>query len=403
MGIFKNNKQQHPSEESPSQGTQRQTQSRRPGSPVALDRVRHVVAVASGKGGVGKSTLASNLAVALQAEGNRVGLLDADIYGPSQPGMLGAPKAELEIVDEQLKPVRRHGIDFVSMGLLIGDDGPVVWRAPLATKMIMQFIGSVAWGELDYLLVDLPPGTGDVQLTLAQQASLSGAIIVTTPQDVALGVAKKGLKMFQQVNIPILGVVENMSGFTCSHCGQVTEIFKSGGGKHLAEEMSVPYLGSIPLDPEIVEAGESGAPVPLNGKESVAGKAFLALAAELKKQLSLAQSEEKNEPNQVVLTDSGDISVGWPDGLQGEFTAYDLRANCPCAACVDEDTGKRVLDTKLIPLDIKVDKAQAVGRYALSLEFSDGHTTGIYRYEKLREMAAKLNESGDRKPRSFDV
>ena len=194
-----------------------------------LSGVKNIIAVASGKGGVGKSTVSANLAVALAQAGHKVGLMDADIYGPSQPGMFGSDNVQPEVINNLLKPKRNHGVDFISMGLLVGDDTPVIWRAPMAMKMIQQFINSVMWGELDYLLIDLPPGTGDVQLTLAQQASLTGAVIVTTPQQVALGIAKKGLKMFEQVKVPIVGIIENMSGFTCSHCGELTEVFKGGG------------------------------------------------------------------------------------------------------------------------------------------------------------------------------
>jgi ATP-binding protein involved in chromosome partitioning len=401
MGIFKNNKIAHPAEENikPAAGDSGEAQPAQGG----LSGVKHVIAVASGKGGVGKSTLATNLAVALKQGGASVGLLDADIYGPSQPGMLGAGHQELDIVDGQLKPVKRHGVDFVSMGLLIGDDGPVVWRAPLATKMIMQFIANVGWGNLDYLLVDLPPGTGDVQLTLAQQASLTGAIIVTTPQEVALGVAKKGLKMFQQVNIPILGVIENMSGFTCSHCGEVTHIFSSGGGKRLAEDMNVPFLGSVPLDPAIVVSGESGVPVLTGSDDSAAGKAFLDLADAIRDQVDKAGKQRSIEPEEVGMTEAGDVVVRWADGLQGTFTPYDLRVNCPCAACIDENTGEKILDTSSVPLDIKINKIEPVGRYAVTLEFSDHHNTGIYRFDRLKQLALQRRESGGDKPQSFSV
>ncbi|MFH2056702.1 MAG: Mrp/NBP35 family ATP-binding protein, partial [bacterium] len=287
MGIFKNSKEEQQAQSAP--------------KPSGLDGVAQVIAVASGKGGVGKSTVSTNLAVALAAEGSKVGLLDADIYGPSQPGMLGAKRSQLDIVNERLEPITKHKVKFVSMGSLISDDGPVVWRAPMATKMIMQFLNLVNWGELDYLVIDLPPGTGDVQLTLAQQAALTGAIIVTTPQNVALGVAKKGLRMFQQVNVPILGIVENMSGFTCSHCGQVTEIFMEGGGKQLAEETGLPYLGAIPLDPAIVQSGEDGQPLTLGKADSPGARAFRDLAKNLKEQLKEAAADAVLEPQQVGM------------------------------------------------------------------------------------------------------
>ena len=366
--------------------------------PPSLANVKHIVAVASGKGGVGKSTVSVNLAIALKELGHTVGLMDADIYGPSQPGMLGAGQARAAITqDQKLTPVNRYGIDFVSMGLLTDEDTPVVWRAPIAMKMIMQFIGAVEWGELDYLLIDLPPGTGDVQLTLAQQAALTGAVIVTTPQQVALGVARKGLRMFNQVNVPILGVIENMSGFTCAHCGEVTPIFKEGGGKQMAESMGVPYLSSIPLDTAIVTSGEEGVPVLEKSKDSPASKAFMAVAKNLANEIERTSEElSANEPSRLELVDSGNLAVAWDDGLEAELNPYDLRIHCTCAECIDEDTGERLLDSSRIPLDIAITNIKPVGRYGTSLSFSDRHSTGIYTFDRLRELAR-------RKKQSFDV
>ncbi|MBU1319501.1 MAG: P-loop NTPase [candidate division Zixibacteria bacterium] len=352
-----------------------------------LSRVKHVVAIASGKGGVGKSTIASNLAISLSAGGAQVGLMDADIYGPSQPGMLGAGSEKPSIGDHSVKPVSRHGVRFISMGLLMDDDGPVIWRAPIAMKMIHQFLESVEWGDLDYLLIDLPPGTGDVQLTLAQQAPLTGAVIVTTPQDVALGVARKGLKMFEQVNVPILGIIENMSGFTCGHCGEVTAIFKQGGGEEMARAMNVPYLGAIPLDPEIMACSEKGAPVVKQAPDSASARAFAATAEGLRVQIEReTDTADAIEPISAELSDSGDLVVQWPDGHQGEYTPYNLRRSCTCAACIDENSGSRLIDDKKIPLDIRIESFQPVGRYAMAFTFSDRHSTGIYKYEFLREI-----------------
>jgi ATP-binding protein involved in chromosome partitioning len=351
-----------------------------------LSDVRHIIAIASGKGGVGKSTVASNLAVALKATGASVGLMDADIYGPSQPGMLGAGGEQPNVDGQQLVPVTRHGVKFISVGLLLEDDSPVIWRAPIATKMIQQFIGSVAWGKLDYLLIDLPPGTGDVQITLAQQAPLSGAVIVTTPQEVALGVARKGLKMFERVNVPILGVIENMSGFTCAHCGKTTAIFKEGGGKSMAAEFKTPYLGAIPLDPEIVTSGEKGVPVVESASDSASARAFVAVAENMQKELDLRSGATDTEPINVALSPEGNILIEWRDGHTSTHSPYTLRRNCVCAQCVDENTGKKLLDEKRIPLDIKVTSFSPVGRYALAFAFSDKHDTGYYTYERLRDL-----------------
>ena len=354
---------------------------------VGLHRVANVVAVGSGKGGVGKSTVTANLAAALQESGFRVGLLDADIYGPSQPDMLGAHGEKAMAQGDVILPTERHGLRFVSMGLLLDNaDDPVVWRAPIAMKVINQFLGKVAWGDLDYLLIDLPPGTGDVQLTLAQQAQLSGAVIVTTPQQVALGVARKGLKMFERVNVPILGIVENMSGFTCAHCQQITQVFTSGGGVDLAAELHLPHLGSLPLDPEIVRSGEDGVPVVRRAPDSAAATAFRQLAERVQEAVVAEDAAQGARPVDVAVGEDGRVVVGWSDDHRSEHSAYKLRINCQCARCQDEDTGRRTLDPEQVPLDLTVQGAHPVGRYALSFEFSDGHRTGIYRYELLREL-----------------
>jgi len=375
-----------------------QTQSA-PAAQPGIAGVKNIIAIASGKGGVGKSTVSTNLAYALKHLGATVGLMDADIYGPSQPGMLGSGDDKPVIGETYLEPVVRYGISFVSMGLLIPDDGPVVWRGPMATKMIQQFIGSVLWGDLDYLLIDLPPGTGDVQLTLAQQASLTGAVIVTTPQEVALGVARKGIKMFEQVKVPIIGVVENMSGFVCSHCGKETAIFKEGGGAKLAEEFSVPLLGSLPLDPAIMMSGDDGQPVLAGSSDSPAATAIMNLAVNVRASLDkMAGNAPEDEPTDIALNDKGELTVAWGDGSSTRHTPYHLRLQCQCAQCVDEDTGTEVLDKKKIPLDITIKEYNRVGRYGLSIGFSDGHSTGIYVYKRLRT----LNEEGTAQE-SFDV
>ncbi len=373
-------------------------------SKAGLSGIKHIIAVASGKGGVGKSTVSVNLAVALNQLGAKVGLMDADIYGPSQPGMLGSADAKPDIVNNQLRPINKHGIDFISMGLLVGEDQPVIWRAPIAMKMIQQFLGAVTWGDLDYLLIDLPPGTGDVQLTLAQQASLTGAIIVTTPQQVALGVARKGLKMFDQVNVPIIGIIENMSGFTCGHCGEVTPIFSEGGGKNMAEKMRIQYLGAIPLDPSIMSSGEDGIPVLLNGTDSAAAKSFMKIAEKVKK--TAEQFSEvilKTEPRDVSLAPDGNLHLVWPDGHGSIYTPYNLRIACGCASCIDEDTGEKTLDPKKIPLDIKITGVNPVGRYGLAVAFSDGHNTGIYIFDRLRGLCECEICSKNRKQDSFSI
>ena len=235
--------------------------------------VEHVVAVASGKGGVGKSTISANLAVRMAQLGKRVGLLDADIYGPSMPIMFGItekPRAD----GQMLQPFEKFGVKLMSLGFMVEMDTPVIWRGPMVMRALEQMLGQVDWGELDYLIVDLPPGTGDAQLTLTQKVPLSAAVIVTTPQDVALIDARKGLAMFRKVNVPVAGIIENMSGFACPHCGETTHVFKEGGGERTAEVVGTAFLGSIPLDPAIVAGGDAGEPIVVSQSQGPHADAF---------------------------------------------------------------------------------------------------------------------------------
>jgi ATP-binding protein involved in chromosome partitioning len=243
--------------------------------PVAdlLPDVRFKVAVASGKGGVGKSTVTANLAVALSRLGHRVGLMDADIYGPSQQMMMGiAEKPYVDKNDNRLLPIQRHGVSVATLGALMDVERPAVWRGPMLMKAVDQLLAGVRWGKLDFLIVDLPPGTGDVQLTLTQRTVLSGAVIVTTPQEVALLDARKGITMFQKVGVPVLGIIENMAYYPCPQCGHEEAVFKRGGGRLLAEKLGVPFLGEIPLDPRVVVGGDSGTPIVALEPESAAAR-----------------------------------------------------------------------------------------------------------------------------------
>ncbi len=237
-------------------------------------RVRNVIAVGSGKGGVGKSTTAVNLALALAAEGARVGLLDADVYGPSIPAMLGLSGRPDSPDNKSIEPMRAFGVEAMSIGLLVDQDTPMIWRGPMATSALMQLFNDTLWGDLDYLLVDLPPGTGDIQLTLAQKIPVAGAVIVTTPQDIATLDAKKALKMFEKVEVPVLGIVENMAVHTCSNCGHVEHLFGRGGGERMAAQYGVPLLGSLPLDIAIREQGDAGQPVVIAAPDSAVAQAY---------------------------------------------------------------------------------------------------------------------------------
>ena len=246
-------------------------------TPVAYPHLGRILAVSSGKGGVGKSTVATNLAIALAASGARVGLMDADVYGPNVPRMMGV-NAPPPVVNEKIVPLQAHGVKVISLGFLIERDQPAIWRGPIVMKIVTQFLRDVAWGQLDYFLVDMPPGTGDAQLSLVQATHVDGAIIVTTPQDVATGDALRGAKMFQRVNVPVLGIVENMSWFECPHCGKPTPIFGTGGGKRLADELELPLLGEIPLYPRIHEGGDRGTPIVVAEPDAAAARALQSLA-----------------------------------------------------------------------------------------------------------------------------
>jgi ATP-binding protein involved in chromosome partitioning len=240
--------------------------------------VKNLVAVASGKGGVGKTTVAVNLAIALKNMGHSVGLLDADVYGPNVPVMLGTNEQPRAVDERTIIPVEAYGLKMISMGLLNPGDKPLVWRGPMLHSVIQQFLRSTQWGELDYLIVDLPPGTGDVQLTLIQSVSVSGAVVVTTPSIVALADVRKAIEMFRQVNVEILGVVENMSYFNCPHCNGRIDVFGHGEGQHMAKSFGVPFLGEIEIDPQIRIGGDTGKPVASLGEDAPGGKSIYAMA-----------------------------------------------------------------------------------------------------------------------------
>jgi ATP-binding protein involved in chromosome partitioning len=252
-----------------------------------LANVRNVIAVASGKGGVGKSTTAANLALAWTAQGARVGLLDADIYGPSQPQMMGLTGRKPQSTDgKHIMPLRAHGVEVMSIGFMIDSEQPMAWRGPMVTQALTQLLGDTNWGELDYLVVDMPPGTGDIQLTLAQRVPVSGAIIVTTPQDIALLDARKGLKMFEKVEVRVLGVVENMSVHVCSNCGHIEHVFGSGGGARMAQQYGVQLLGELPLDIRIREDADGGTPTVVAEPGSVRAGAYMQMARRAAARLS---------------------------------------------------------------------------------------------------------------------
>ncbi|MGH6883494.1 MAG: iron-sulfur cluster carrier protein ApbC [Hypericibacter sp.] len=259
------------------------------GQKAAVAGVRHIVAVASGKGGVGKSTTAVNLALALKSIGLRVGLLDADIYGPSQPRMMGISGKPTSSDGKRLNPLENYGIKVMSIGFMVPEETPMIWRGPMVMSAINQMLRDVEWGELDVLVADLPPGTGDAQLTMAQQVPLSGAVIVSTPQDIALIDARKGLNMFRKVEVPVLGIIENMSYFTCPHCGGRSDIFSHGGARSEAERLGVEFLGELPLDMAIRETSDGGHPITVSQPDSPHAKTYRAIAERVWAKLAGAQ------------------------------------------------------------------------------------------------------------------
>ena len=268
--------------------------------PGGVPGVANIIAVASGKGGVGKSTVAINLALALKEKGLRVGVLDADIYGPSMPRLLGLKGQPQQIAGNQLDPMQAYGLKVMSMGFLVDEETPMIWRGPMVMSALSQMLKDVAWGELDVLVVDMPPGTGDAQLTMAQQVPLAGAVIVSTPQDLALIDARKGLNMFRRVNVPVLGLVENMSTFVCPHCGERSDIFGHGGAKAEAARLGVPFLGEVPLTLAIRETSDAGRPVVATDPSSPAAKAFREVAARAWAELERGKSEARAAPRIVM-------------------------------------------------------------------------------------------------------
>lgn len=376
-----------------------------------LAHLGRLIAISSGKGGVGKSTVSTNLAVALARQGLRVGLVDADLYGPSIPGMLGIAGGNPPPMSPAGKvvPAEAYGVKVISMAMLTGDDAPAVLRGPMVTKYLQMFVTQVEWGELDVLLLDLPPGTGDTQLTLAQSFPLAGAVVVSTPQDVSLKIARRGLRMLEKVSVPILGIVENMSGFTCPNCGEVTHIFHQGGARQIADSLGLPFLGAIPLDPAIVDCGDSGVPLVVSAPASPAAQAYAAIAGALTEGLQPAAGLQvpfdwnleagTGKPAPAAATDHAapdrplaldhdarGLIVHWADGRVQTIDPRELRLSCRCATCRDEMSGKPLLDPDKVPLDVAPTRIWSVGNYALGVAFSDGHSSGIHSFAALREI-----------------
>jgi ATP-binding protein involved in chromosome partitioning len=278
-------------------------QSRQPmaGAKAVVPGIGAIIAVASGKGGVGKSTVAVNLALGLQALGQRVGILDADIYGPSLPRLLHLTGRPEKLEGRTMKPLEAHGLKAMSMGFLVDEGTPMIWRGPMVISALTQLLREVAWGELDILVVDMPPGTGDAQLTMAQQVPLAGAVIVSTPQDLALIDARKGLAMFRRVDVPILGIVENMSTFICPHCGERTDLFGHGGARHEAEALGIPFLGEVPLDIAIRKTSDAGSPIIAAEPDGPPAAAFKAIANAVLHELKSPSGPARRPAPQIII------------------------------------------------------------------------------------------------------
>lgn len=355
-----------------------------------LPAVRNVVPVASGKGGVGKSTVAANLALSLAREGAEVGLMDADVFGPSIPTIMGIAEP-IRTQGNRFLPTRRYGIKVISTASMIPPGRAAILRGPMLHKIIEQFLRGTEWGELDYLVVDLPPGTGDIHLSLCQLLSLTGAAVVSTPQDVALAVAEKAIFMFKALRTPVLGLIENMSYFVCNH-GEHYEIFGHGGARRYCLEHGIPFLGEIPLSVAIRESSDRGLPLVESDPDSEHSRIFMRIARALAARIStqaLGQDQggaEEHAPKELRQPSPADIVLVWKDGHESAYPAFYLRCHCPCAICVDERTGEKRLKEETIDKHVRAEAISPVGRYGLQIRWSDGHATGIYTFELLRTL-----------------
>lgn len=351
-----------------------------------IDGVRHVVAVTSAKGGVGKSTVAVNLAAALRTLGLKVGFADVDIYGPSAPVMLGT--TELPHPDEEsrmIHPIDAHGLKVMSMGFFLDDNAPVIWRGPMVMSATRQFLRGVAWGELDVLVVDLPPGTGDIPLTLAQEVPIDGGVVVTTPQDVALADVTRGVAMLGKVNAPVLGVVDNMSLYACPQCGHEDRLFGERRGEDIAAALGVPLLAEVPLVEPLRASGDAGCPLVLSDPSHPAARTFIDLAVAVRDRLGAEAGDLHGpEPTEIVNdTDAGRVRITWSDGSETNYSISGLRGWCPCAQCQGHSAQVRFIAAP----DVALSGFEGVGRYAVRFLWADGHDTGMYSYAWLREIA----------------
>jgi Mrp family chromosome partitioning ATPase/DUF971 family protein len=342
-----------------------------------LNRVNSIIAVSSCKGGVGKSTIAARLARQLQREGLKVGLLDTDIYGPSVPTLFNLHQPQLMMRDNMLIPIEVNGLLLMSVGFVMGDS-PAVMRGPMVSGYVQQILQQTDWGDLDYLIIDMPPGTGDIQLTLVQLAALDGAIIVTTPHSLSLADVARGILMFEKVNVPVLGIVENMAYFVCDNCDKKHYLF-GHSAQSLKDRFGLRNLAEFPIleGMSVVQGADEGEGVgPI--KE---------LAENLHRAVGIRRMEATDLPE--VSANPGHIYVKWPDGTDSSIPNKEVRASCQCAACREEYTGEQILDPSTIPDTIEAKEVGTLGNYAVSIAWSDGHTSGIFSWDHLRGLARK--------------
>jgi ATP-binding protein involved in chromosome partitioning len=346
--------------------------------------IRHMIAVASGKGGVGKSTVAVNLALGLQANGLNAGILDADIYGPSQPRLLGLTGKPELAGPNRLRPMRAYGLQAMSMGFLVDESTPVIWRGPMVVSAFTQMLRDVAWSGLDVLVIDMPPGTGDVQLSMAQQVPLAGAVIVCTPQDLALIDARKGLNMFRKVDVPVLGIIENMSTFICPKCGERTDIFGHGGAKLEAEKLGLPFLGGVPLDMDIRVRSDEGRPIVATEPDGPHARTFREIASNTWEALQGGIGARVAPPGLEIATGGGELAVAFEGAEAFTLPAEYLRVMSPSAEVQGHSPEQRV--TIGWKRNVKIRDLRPVGNYAVRIVFDDGHDTGLYTWSYLRAL-----------------
>ena len=346
--------------------------------------IKHMIAVASGKGGVGKSTTAVNLALGLQAIGLKTGILDADIYGPSQPRLLGLTGRPQVAHGNTLRPMQAFGLEAMSMGFLVDEGTPIIWRGPMVVSALTQMLRDVAWGELDALVIDMPPGTGDVQLTMAQQVPLSGAIIVSTPQDLALIDARKGLNMFRRVDVPVLGIIENMSYFVCPKCGERSDIFGHGGAKAEAEKLGIPFLGGVPLHMDIRATSDEGQPIVASSPDSPHARIYRDIATRAWSELQDSSAARLEPPKLEIGAGGAELGVKFEGAKPFTLSAEMLRVMSPSAEVQGHSPSQRVTVGK--KRNVKIKELKPVGNYAVRIVFDDGHDTGLYAWSYLQTL-----------------